>query len=47
MYHVTQQGNFVLKIKSEMLSVSAMYTNQDSVTCALVIIITLGYGFPY
>lgn len=39
-------GELCTKIKSEIPSASAMYTNQDSVTCAQVII-TLGYGFPY
>lgn len=40
------QGNSVLKINSEIPSVSTAYTNQDSVTCSQVVIITLGDGFP-
>lgn len=40
------QGNSVLKINSEIPSVSKTCTNRGSVTCSQAVIITLGDGFP-
>lgn len=39
------QGNSVLKINSEIPSVSKTCTNRGSVTCSQAVIITLGDGF--